>query len=139
MPYELSITRVINAPRKTVFEAWLDPEKLAKFMIPGPGMSVPKAESDAKVGGEFLIVMKAGDMELPHRGEYKTIDKYETLAFSWLSKHAPEGSIVTLNFKELADEQTELTLKHTGLPSVESHNNHEEGWGRILQVLAEAV
>ena len=137
--FELSITRTIKAPRSQVFDAWLDPKALARFMTPGPGMTVPKAESEARVGGSFLIVMKAGDTELPHRGTYETIDKYDKLVFTWLSSHAPEGSVVTLTFKELGPAETELTLHHEGLPTQESRDNHQGGWTAIVEQLAKLL
>lgn len=136
---ELSLTKIIPAPRKVVFEAWLDPEALAKFMRPGEGMTVPKAESDARVGGNFLIVMKAGDKEMPHHGEYKVIDKYERLVFTWLSDHSIPGSTVTLSFKELGPSETELTLHHVGFANQESCEQHTGGWAAIVARLGTTV
>jgi len=133
--FELTVTRTIPAPRKKVFEAWLSPEALTRFMCPGEGMTVPKVEVDPRVGGSFLIVMAAGDQEIPHNGEYKTIQRYERLAFTWLSAHAKPGSVVTIDFREKGPKETELTLHHVGLPNEESRKNHEGGWGAILQKL----
>lgn len=134
MTYELTVTKKIPAAAKTVFEAWLDPKALARFMKPGPNMSDAKVEVDAREGGAFEIVMVAGEAELPHRGEYTTIKKYERLAFSWLSGHAPEGSVVTIDFVELSPGETELTLHHVGLPSEESRDNHTGGWTQIVEL-----
>ena len=92
--FELTVTRTIPAARQTVFDAWLSSEMLQKFMCPGEGMTCPKAEVDAKVGGNFLIVMTAGEKELPHRGEYKTIDRHDTIAFTWLSPYTVDDSLV---------------------------------------------
>ena len=65
----LEITRAIPHPPEKVFDAWLDPAMLAKFMLPGPNMSVPEARSDAKVGGRFKIIMRAPEAgDLPHEG-----------------------------------------------------------------------
>ncbi|MHC4938481.1 MAG: SRPBCC family protein [Planctomycetota bacterium] len=83
--YELTVSRVIPAPREEVFEAWLSPAALAEFIRPMKQMSVPRVEVDARVGGEFLIVMKAGEEEMPHKGEYTTIDRYDELAFTRIS------------------------------------------------------
>ena len=66
----LRVTRTINAPIEAVFNAWLDPAMLVRFMTPGEGVTVPKAETDARVGGRFDIVMTAGEKELPHSGTY---------------------------------------------------------------------
>ena len=95
----LTVNRRINAPAQKVFDAWLDPKMLARFMIPGEGGSVPKAETDAKVGGRFHIVMMSGGEEIPHSGTYKSIDPHKQIVFSWESPFSADGSMVTLNFK----------------------------------------
>lgn len=133
--FELTLTRTIPAPRKEVFEAWLSPKALERFMCPAEGMTVPKVEVDARVGGSFLIVMAAGGKEIPHRGEYKTIDRYKRLAFTWLSMHTVPGSLVTIDFREKRPNETEVTLHHVGLASEETRKSHESGWGAILQKL----
>jgi len=53
----LNISRVINAPAERIFDAWPNLEMLAKFMIPGAGISVPKATTDSAEGGHFDIIM----------------------------------------------------------------------------------
>jgi uncharacterized protein YndB with AHSA1/START domain len=122
-----------------VFDAWLSPAMLQKFMCPGEGMTCPKAEVDARVGGNFLIVMTAGEKEMPHRGEYKTIDKHDTIAFSWISPYSSDDSLVTLSFEDADEGATKLTLHHKGFPNEESRGNHEGGWTNIVQMLSRAV
>lgn len=141
MSKELSLTidRVIPAPRQAVFEAWLDPEALARFMTPGEGMTVPKVENEPRVGGSFLIVMKAGEQELEHRGEYQVIDRYDRLVFTWISGHTMPGSTVTLTFQELSPKETKLTLHHVGFPNEQSRSDHEGGWKAIVDALAATV
>jgi len=133
--FELTVTRTIPAPRKEVFEAWLTPQALERFMCPAQGMTVPKVEIDARVGGAFLIVMAAGDQEIPHHGEYQAIDRYDRLVFTWLSRHTAPGSLVTIDFQEKGPNETEVTLHHAGLPSEEARRSHEGGWGAILHKL----
>ncbi len=137
--FELTVTRTIPAPKKTVFEAWLDPNALMKFMCPAEGVTCPKAEVDAREGGSYLIVMTAGDKELPHSGEYKKITKYDELVFTWVSPMASGDSVVTLTFEDAPDGATKLTLHHRGLPTEESRSNHEGGWTRIVGILSQTV
>jgi uncharacterized protein YndB with AHSA1/START domain len=137
--FELTVKRNIHAPVKAVFEAWLTADALKKFMCPAEGMSVPKAEVDAREGGSFLIVMQAGDKEMPHRGEYKRIDKYKELSFTWISSFTIPDSLVTLTFNELSERETELTLHHVGFPNEESRENHNGGWSSIVEKLAKLV
>ena len=55
----LEVSRHLPHPPERVFDAWLDPEMLQKFMLPAPHMSVTAAENDPRVGGTFKIVMQA--------------------------------------------------------------------------------
>ncbi|WP_299951808.1 SRPBCC domain-containing protein [uncultured Ruegeria sp.] len=135
----LEITRAIPHPPEKVFDAWLDPAMLAKFMLPGPNMSVPEARSDAKVGGRFKIIMRAPEAgDLPHEGEYKVIDRPNRLQFTWNSPYSQDDSTVTLDFMP-TDKGTELRLHHIRFPSQESRDNHEGGWTSILAALEEAL
>ncbi|MEJ2086803.1 MAG: SRPBCC domain-containing protein [Acidobacteriota bacterium] len=134
---EITLSKDIRAPRKKVFEAWLDTEALTEFIRPAEGVTIPKAEVDAREGGSFLILMQVGEQQLPHSGEYKIIDRYETLAFTWNSAHAGEGSLVTLTFEELSAGTTRVVLHHVGLPSEDSRNAHQGGWTKILDALAQ--
>ena len=136
---KLELSHKYAASREDLFDAWLDPRMLAQFMTPGPDMSVPEAKSDAREGGRFLVVMRAGDQDLPHAGTYKTIDRPNRLAFTWESPMSPiEDSTVTLDFEEV-DGGTNLRLTHVRFPSEESRANHEGGWTRILATLAEKI
>ncbi|MEX2321416.1 MAG: SRPBCC domain-containing protein [Saccharospirillum sp.] len=130
----LSVTRTIKAPIERVYNAWLDPSTLAQFMMPGEGMSVPKADTDPRVGGRFAITMAAGSDELPHGGEYKELNPHNRIVFTWESPFSIEGSTVTVELNEVA-EGTQVELTHVKFPSEDSRNNHESGWANILEAL----
>ena len=130
------VERLVPAPPRMVFEAWLDPEALRHFMCPAPGTRVTHAECDARVGGKFLIVMNVGGQDLPHRGEYLEIERYTRMVFTWLSVAAGEGSRVTLRFAESPGGHTKLTLEHVGLPDAEQRERHHSGWSNILAELS---
>lgn len=132
----LQIERTIAAPREALFKAWLDPEMLKRFMLPGgPDMSVPRASTDPREGGRFEIIMLAGGQELPHCGTYREITPHERIVFTWESHHSTEkDSEVTLDFMPEGD-GTRVTLTHVRFPSEESRDNHQKGWGGILAAL----
>ena len=137
---DLSLTthRTIAAPQEAVFNAWLDPEMLRKFMRPGPGMTTPKAQTDPVKGGRFELVMKAGDDEIPHAGTYKEIDPHSRIVFTWESPFSADDSTVTLDFEPDGD-GTKVTLTHVRFVSEESRDNHMGGWTGILAALEEAL
>ena len=133
----LTTTRHINAARKTVFNAWLDPQMLARFMLPGEGMSVPSATVDPKVGGRFAIIMQAGDQQIPHGGEYRKIAEFDCIIFTWESPFSVDGSTVTLNFADSASGGTDVELIYVKFSDQQTRDNHLGGWKHILATLDE--
>ena len=131
----LTVTRFIEAPPEAVFDAWLDPATLRRFMTPGPGTACPNASSDPQVGGRFALTMTAEGKEIPHGGTYTVIERPRRLAFTWESPFSAEGSLVTLTFPpEKAGPFVKLT--HVKFVTAESCDNHERGWAAILDALA---
>lgn len=136
---KLEVAKALPYAPERVFDAWLDPKMLAKFMMPGPDMSVPEAQTDPQVGGAFRIVMQTGDgTQIPHTGEYKAIKRPHQIVFTWNSPFSQDDSTVTLDFEAEGD-GTLLRLTHVKLPSEESRANHEGGWKQILETLAGAL
>jgi uncharacterized protein YndB with AHSA1/START domain len=55
MPSDLGITmtRVFDAPRKLVFDAWTKPELVRRWLLGPPGWTMPVCEIDLRVGGAY--------------------------------------------------------------------------------------
>jgi uncharacterized protein YndB with AHSA1/START domain len=61
------------------------------------------------------------------------------LIFTWISPGTQgEVSEVTVSLFGILS-RTRLDLTHEGLPTAESIENHTNGWGRILEKLADVV
>ncbi len=79
---EITATRIFDAPRELVWQAWTDPEHLARWWGP-EGFSNPVCEVDLRPGGAIHIVMRAPDgAEHPMRGIFREIAKPERLVFT---------------------------------------------------------
>jgi uncharacterized protein YndB with AHSA1/START domain len=50
---EIEITRVFDAPRKLVFDAFTKPDLVKRWLLGPPGWTMPVCEIDRKVGGKF--------------------------------------------------------------------------------------
>lgn len=138
---ELSLTvrKTIPAPIEAVFNAWLDPKMLKKFMVTCEGDEVPKAESDARTGGRFLVVMATGGKEIPHSGTYLELKPHSRLVFTWESPHSVDGSTVTVDLAPAGDGATDLTLTQVKFANEGSRDGHIKGWTAILDALAKMV
>ena len=135
----LTIKKTIHAPIEKVFDAWLNPEVLSKFMLPMPGMPAPDVENDPREGGNFTIVMHAGDDKLPHTGGYLEIKRPDRLVFTWVSHRSVDDSTVTLNFTKIDDNKTNISLSHVRFIDEEARSDHKGGWGNILDKLNEVT
>lgn len=130
---KVELKRTVRASQRKCFEAWLNPETLKGFMVPSNGGTCPTVKVDARVGGSFLIVMKVGEKEIPHSGEYKVINPHERIAFTWLSPHQKAAeSLVTLDFERVDDQTTTLMLRHVGFETEGARSAHEGGWTMIV-------
>lgn len=130
----LTVSRLIRAEPKRVYDAWLDPAMLMRFMRTCEGDSVPSARTDPREGGRFEIVMRADDRDIPHAGTYLELRPHDRIVFTWESPYSTDGSTVTV---DLAPEgaATRLTLTHVKFLSEEMRGAHEKGWGAILDAL----
>jgi uncharacterized protein YndB with AHSA1/START domain len=127
----LIVRQEVAAPPTELFDAWLDPDKLAKWMRPEDEIR-SNITNDPRVGGEFEILMQTPRGDFPHTGAYQLIDRPKRLAFTWNSDSAgSRNSLVTLHFNP-AGRGTEVVLTHENLPSREEADNHRKGWTRVL-------
>ncbi len=137
---KLEITRLLSASPEVVYDAWLDPQGIKKWMCPGEGVTVPNPRIDAKLGGAFDLTMKVGDQLIPHGGEYKVLDRPSKIQFTWKSPGTHQlDTLVTIELKSESENQTKLTLVHEFLPSEESRKDHNGGWTRIVECLEKAL
>ena len=130
----LTVSRLIKADAKRIYDAWLDPAMLSRFMRPDADVTIPKATNDPRVGGRFDILMQAGDKQIPHAGTYLDLTPHSRIVFTWESPFSTDGSTVTVALAPEA-EGTKVTLTHVKFLSEEMRDNHQKGWGEILDAL----
>src|SRR5689334_6259703 len=103
---EIVLTRVFDAPRQLVFEAFTRPELLKRWFGPR-GWSLVVCEVDLKVGGGFRFVLRSPqgkDMGL--RGVYREIVRLERSVHMESFDDFPGESQVTAVFVEQAGKTT---------------------------------
>jgi uncharacterized protein YndB with AHSA1/START domain len=112
------MTRVVEAPRRQVWEAWTRPEHVPHWMLGPEGWSMPICEIDLRPGGAWHFVWRRDDgSEMEMRGAYREVTPPERLISteSW-GGDWPE----TLNTLNLSETEGKTTISLTVLyPSKE--------------------
>lgn len=128
---KIEITRIFDAPIEKVWDAWTKAENLMQWKSP-EGMTTPEAHVDLRVGGTYRVIMAGGHAgpngKVIVGGTYKTIQKPNTLIFSWNWEGQDEETEITVLLKALSDTQTEMVFTHEGFVNKKSMKNHEHGW-----------
>jgi uncharacterized protein YndB with AHSA1/START domain len=77
---EIAMTRVFDAPRGMVFDAWTKPELLKRWLGVRGGWTFPICEVDLKVGGKYRYVWRSPDgKEMGMGGVFREIVRPERL------------------------------------------------------------
>ena len=128
----LTLKRHFKASPAKVFAAFIDPEKVKRWMGPGEVKAV-SVEGDVRVGGRYRWVMVTPSGEqLGVSGVYREIVPNEKLVFSWAWLSTPEReSLVTVLFKPDGD-GTLLTLTHENFVDEKARDGHRSGWKGAL-------
>ena len=73
-PRELCITRVFDAPRALVFDAFTKPQLLSRWLLGPEGWTMPVCEIDLTVGGRYRYVWRHRDgRQMAMGGVYREI------------------------------------------------------------------
>lgn len=143
----LQLTRMFDAPRELVFQAWTDPKHFQHWFGAAAceGSTLQSTKLDARAGGKYRLQVRREDGEFwTTVGVYREVKSPERLVFTWqfekdgsgdqFGEVEPPEMLVTVELKALG-KRTELTLTHERFASVESRDRHEDGWTRCLESL----
>jgi uncharacterized protein YndB with AHSA1/START domain len=114
MPYEYTLTAVIPASARDIYDAWLDSAAHSK-------MTGGQAKASAELGAEIM----AWDGYIT--GRNLELTPGERIVQAWRTTKFPENhedSIITLTFEE-RDDGTLVTLSHSNVP--DGHLGYEQG------------
>jgi uncharacterized protein YndB with AHSA1/START domain len=109
---EIAMSRVFDAPRRLVYEAYTKPELLKRWLGVHNGWILAVCEIDLKVGGTYRYVWRGPDgMEMRMRGVYQELIPSErVVATEKFDDPWYEGEAVgTVTFDE-QDGKTTLTM-----------------------------
>jgi uncharacterized protein YndB with AHSA1/START domain len=142
-------SRIINAPRRTIYRAFLDPEAVVAW-LPPDGMMGRIDEFDARDGGSYR--MSLSYVEPDHAVRGKTSEHTDTVRGRFVELVPDERIVQQAEFESedpafagsmtiiwtLADvaEGTEVTVRCENAPEGIQPRDHEAGFRSTLQNLA---
>jgi uncharacterized protein YndB with AHSA1/START domain len=131
---DITVTRTIPAPPEKVFDVWIDPKSPG-----GPWFGADRVILNPVVDGLFYLAAKHQDRTWPHYGRFVQLDRPRRMEYTWMSEGTKGAeSVVTLTFEPRGDE-TEVTLRHSGVPDDEMGRKHKDGWAWVLDMLAQGM
>ncbi|RFA08991.1 polyketide cyclase [Subtercola boreus] len=156
---DLTIARVIKAPRSAVWEAWVDPRSFEQWWIPTPARC-RVVEWEPRPGGSFVTEMSAGgggggdDVDadgggfVPHLAAcFLAVDEGEQIVFTTclVGGFRPAAQpFITAEFTFVDHPEGTLYTARAMHPTAEVRAMHEEfgfydGWGAVTQQLSDFV
>jgi len=130
---EIVISRVVNAPRELVWEAWTNPKHVVNWWGPR-GFSTTIRKMDFRVGGVWEHTMHGPDgADYPNKSTFKEIVPLERITYSHGGgrKGGPGATFVaTWTFETVEGNKTRLTGRMV-FPSAEARNFVAKEFGAI--------
>jgi uncharacterized protein YndB with AHSA1/START domain len=141
-PVKVVVTHSFSTSAERVFDAWLDPEMIRKWMF-SPTLleqEVVRISLDPHVGGSFSFVVRRQDKEIDHIGKYLEIDRPRRLVFTWgVRQDSGDSSRVMVDIVAQGT-GSELTLTHELDPAWADYASRtRDSWARMLQVLDDTL
>jgi len=152
---KLIITRSFDAPLRSVWKAWTDPEHLMRWWGPKDFTS-PFCKLDLHVGGKYLYCMRSKEgQEFWSTGTYKEIIPFERLVctdsfadekgnavpasyYDMPGDDWPMELTVTIVFEYLSG-KTKMTLTHVGIPAGQMKEMCSTGWNQSFDKLTDSL
>ena len=143
---EITVTRIIDAPRDLVFRFWTEPALLSRWWGPS-GFTIPLCEVDLRVGGAYRIVMRGPDnQDYPCVGVYREITPPERLVFTNNAEGADGSEVLTglaqVSFQAVGDKTRLIvqTRARAMVPFARAYlTGMEAGWTQSIDRLQSAL
>jgi uncharacterized protein YndB with AHSA1/START domain len=100
---------------ETVFDAWINPDVVRRWMFASPTNKIEVIRMDPGPGGRFSILEWNGREHIDHFGEYLTVEEPHRLVFTLqVPKHFAGQSVVNVILAPLGN-GTSMTFSQSGV------------------------
>ena len=133
------VRRRFDASPKRVFDAWVDPAKVQKWIgAQALGDEAVRVDLRARVGQSFLLIVRRAGEEIAHSGEYIEVVPARRLVFTWVVPAvSKETTLVSIDLAPIPSVWggTDLVLKHERVLPADAVQT-EARWGGVLDAIA---
>lgn len=130
--YEARIKRSFPHPVSRVYRAWTQAEHVAAWLKPSEEVGFTVIRFDLRPGGEYDFRYEHGGGIFPVRGKFLTLEPERSIIFTWLpyAPHIDAGkdTLVSVWFRPMLPNSTEVELRHTLFPDETMCQCHEKNW-----------
>jgi uncharacterized protein YndB with AHSA1/START domain len=132
----LELSRVFDAPRSLVLEAWSKAEHLSKWFAPKP-LIISKCELEFRSGGKLVFTMRTPDgVEFPFTGKFEEVVHDERVVFTGII-HDDNTCYTVVTFEDAPGNKTKMSVRQTYGFASDPTRGAKQGWTSTLDNLAE--
>ena len=145
--HELTLSRLIQAPRIAVWRCWTEPELIKQWFTPRP-WTTPVVETDLRAGGAtYMLFRGPNGEEFPNRGVYLEVVPQQRLVFTdayveaWVPSAEPFMTAIISFADEAGGTRYEARVRHWSEEAMKRHQSmgFHDGWGKAADQLAAAA
>jgi uncharacterized protein YndB with AHSA1/START domain len=143
---DLTVARIIEAPRTAIWNAWTDPANFEQWWVPAPEICRVR-DMDLRPGGSFRTeISHDGTKFGPHiTGCFLAVDDRERIVFTdalvagWRPSEASFLTAVITMKDHVDGTEYTATAMHRNVADREKHEQlgFHDGWGTVTRQLAE--
>lgn len=144
---ELVLTRLIDAPRESLYRAWTEPALLKQWFAPMP-WTTSHAELDVRPGGAATVTMRSPDgNDMPCPGVYLEVVPNQRLVFTdaytsaWQPSQKPFMTVILTFEDEGGRTRYTARVRHWTVADREAHEKmgFHAGWAQCADQLTALV
>src|SRR5262245_53101525 len=131
-----TLTRTLSAPRKLVFRAFVEPDRMRHWWVPS-GFTMMSCKLDLREGGPWRMTIRDDDTGTVQTevGVYREIREPERLSFThaWVRGNGSltPTTLVTVRFSEWRG-GTEVSFHQEEFTTAAACQSHADGWSTSL-------
>lgn len=133
------IDKTFHAPVAELFQAWIVPERVKRWLSPGV-MQVTQVAIEPVEGGCYRLSQRdPGGEQLEVIATIKRLEMDRCLELEWRWQGITQLGILRIELNPRDESVTELRLTHGEFASMDETQNHENGWTVCLEKLAKVL